>query len=100
MLLIQKPTQNLKSEVSDGADQGTIQPTVHSAVMVTQTQLLQQFDIALLMVVTVISAAAVTFLDATLAPFLQDTEGFSAGRIGVCFAVIAASYAMATTLAG
>ncbi len=30
----------------------------------------------------------------------QDKEHFSAGTVGVCFAVIAASYATATTAAG
>lgn len=43
----------------------------HQARHVTHWTLLRHLDIALFMLVTVLSAAAVTFCDSVLAPFLQ-----------------------------
>ena len=46
-------------------------PMHHSTATVTHWTLLSQLEISLLMLVTVLSAAAITFCDSVLAPFLQ-----------------------------
>ena len=85
---------------TDLAGQSGVQKVGHSSAQVSPLQLLQHTEIAVLMLDTVAAAAAITFLDATLAPFLQDTAGFSTAAIGMCFSCIAAAYAVATILAG
>jgi len=81
-------------------NQKGVLPAHHSTAHITHWSLLGHLEISLLMLVSVLSAAAITFCDSVLAPFLQDKEHFSAGTVGACFAVIAASYATATTAAG
>ena len=52
-------------------DQKGLQPVHHSVATMTQWTLLSHLEISLLMLVTVLSAAAITFCDSVLAPFLQ-----------------------------
>ena len=99
--------QHLPSQLSsnaepctDRAGQSGVQKVTHGSAQVSPLQLLKHTEIAVLMLDTVAAAAAITFLDATLAPFLQDKAGFSTSAIGMCFSCIAAAYAVATILAG
>ena len=62
--------------------------------------LLSHLEITLFLISAALSAAAVTFLDVTLAPFLKDHVGYSEGVIGDYFAFIAAAYAIGTIMGG
>ena len=55
------------------ADQKKVAPVHHDVADVTPWTLLSKLEISLLMLVTVLSAAAITFCDSVLAPFLQVT---------------------------
>lgn len=53
------------------ADQKGVLPAHHSTAHITHWSLLGHLEISLLMLVSVLSAAAITFCDSVLAPFLQ-----------------------------
>ena len=52
-------------------DQKGLMPVHHGVATMTHWTLLSHLEISLLMLVTVLSAAAITFCDSVLAPFLQ-----------------------------
>ena len=93
---------NLSSEMraaSTGLPEGEHLPVTQMHHL-GATKMLKRPPMLLLLLVTGVGAAAISFCDATLAPFLETAAGFGPAKIGLAFTVLAASFSLSSWPAG